>query len=144
MLDREILKTDYASLYFESNLKLAVCVADEEYIPIDSFKTDLEFESISYSVPTLIAKSQNLNFISGISLMIAGLTTPINADGYINLAFTNSTGVLSDSLEIIVNSGKFKNCYMTVTTSPASYTYDPLMKCQADGSKLIINVLRTE
>ncbi|MBK6952020.1 MAG: hypothetical protein IPO32_07635 [Crocinitomicaceae bacterium] len=34
-----ILKTDYASLYFESNLKLAVCVADEEYIPIDSFKS---------------------------------------------------------------------------------------------------------
>jgi hypothetical protein len=31
-------KTDYSSLYINEQLKMAICVADEEYIPIDNFK----------------------------------------------------------------------------------------------------------
>lgn len=52
-----ILKTDFASLYFESNLKLAVCVADEEYIPIDSFK------SLFLAVSDLLKARQIEHFI---------------------------------------------------------------------------------
>jgi len=31
-------KGQFSSLYFNKQLKLAICIADEEYIPIDNFK----------------------------------------------------------------------------------------------------------
>ena len=31
-------KGDFSSLYFNKHLKMAICVADEDYIPIDYFK----------------------------------------------------------------------------------------------------------
>lgn len=31
-------KNDFSSLYFNQQLKMAICFAEEEYIPIDSFK----------------------------------------------------------------------------------------------------------
>lgn len=33
-----ICKGQFSSLYFNEDLKMAICFADEEYIPIDSFK----------------------------------------------------------------------------------------------------------
>lgn len=38
-------ETGFSSLYFNSSLELAICVADEEYIPIEQFKKT--FESVS-------------------------------------------------------------------------------------------------
>jgi hypothetical protein len=52
-----ILKTDCASLYLATDLKLAVCVADEEYIPIDSFK------SLFLSVSDLLESKQIQHFV---------------------------------------------------------------------------------
>jgi hypothetical protein len=31
-------KGDFSSLFFNEQLKMAICIADEDYIPIDSFK----------------------------------------------------------------------------------------------------------
>lgn len=37
-----VANTQFSSLYYNSELKLAICVADEEYIPIEHFKKMFE------------------------------------------------------------------------------------------------------
>lgn len=51
------LKTEYASLYINEDLKLALCVADEEYIPIESFK------SLFIEVSKLLSETKIVNFV---------------------------------------------------------------------------------
>lgn len=53
----------YASLYFNKELKLAICRADEEYIPIDYFK------EMFLSVSNIIEKSPIQYFIFDKSML---------------------------------------------------------------------------
>lgn len=51
------LKTEYASLFVNEDLKLAVCIADEEYIPIESFK------ALFIEVSKLLSETDIVNFV---------------------------------------------------------------------------------
>jgi len=51
------LETEYASLFFNEELKLAICIAHSEYIPIENFK------AIFQQASELISKTKITSFI---------------------------------------------------------------------------------